>query len=113
VLSLEKESSLPEVPILRDLISNPRDREVVEFLVAGSQVGRAFAAPPQVPAERLAALRKAFDLTMQDPEYLAVAAKAHLPVEPRAGAEIQTLVDRAAGASPELVARARAAIGLQ
>jgi tripartite-type tricarboxylate transporter receptor subunit TctC len=113
VLSLEKESVLPEVPVLRDLVADPREREVVEFLVAGSQVGRAFAAPPEVPAERLAALRKAFDLTMKDPEYLAAAAKAHLPVEPRAGAEIQALVDGAAGAPPELVARARAAIGLQ
>lgn len=113
VLSLEKESVLPEVPVLRDLVSNPRDRKVVEFLVSGSQVGRALAAPPDVPADRLAALRRAFELTMKDPEYLAAAAKMRLPVEPRSGLDIQELVDAAAGASPDLVARARAAIGLQ
>jgi tripartite-type tricarboxylate transporter receptor subunit TctC len=112
VLSLEKETELPDVQALLDLVSDPRDREVVEFLVSGSQVGRALAAPPQVPDDRLAALRKAFDLTMKDPEYLATAAKGHLTVEPRAGADIQVLVDRAASASPDLVARAKAAIGL-
>lgn len=112
-LSLERDSSLPQTPILGSIIADARDREVADFLVSGSQVGRAIAAPPEVPAERLAALRKAFDLTMKDPEYRAAAAKMRLPVEPKPGAEIQVLVDRAAGAPPELVARARAAIGLQ
>jgi tripartite-type tricarboxylate transporter receptor subunit TctC len=113
VLSLVKESTLPEVPILGSMISNPRDKEIVDFLVSGSQVGRAFAAPPNVPADRLAALRRAFDLTMKDPGYLAATAKARLPVKPVPGAQIQTLVDGAAAASPDLVARARKAIGLQ
>jgi tripartite-type tricarboxylate transporter receptor subunit TctC len=112
-LSLERDSVLSEVPILSSMIANARDREVVDFLVSGSQVGRAFAAPPELPGDRLAALRRAFDLTMKDPEYLAVAAKSRIPVEPKPGAEIQALVDRAAGAPPELVGRARVAIGLQ
>ena len=112
-LSLERDSTLPEVPILGSMIANARDREVVDFLVTGSQVGRAFAAPPDVPADRLAALRHAFDLTMKDPEFLAAMAKARLPVEPRGGAEIEPLVANSAAASPELVARARGAVGLQ
>jgi tripartite-type tricarboxylate transporter receptor subunit TctC len=112
-LSLVREMRLPQVPTLGSLVSNSRDKEVVDLLVTGSQVGRAFAAPPNVPADRLAALRKAFDLTMTDPAFLAAAKKARLPVEPRAGAEVQKLVDRAASAPPELVARARKAIGLQ
>jgi tripartite-type tricarboxylate transporter receptor subunit TctC len=113
VLSPVKEAMLPEVPILGSLIANARDKELVDFLVTGSQVGRAFAAPPNVPADRLAALRQAFDRTMKDPAYLAATAKARLPVEPRPGADIQVLVDRAAGAPSDLVARSRKAIGLQ
>jgi tripartite-type tricarboxylate transporter receptor subunit TctC len=112
-LSLEKDSLIPEVPILSSMIANPRDREVVDFLVTGSQVGRAFAAPPDVPIERLAALRRAFELTMKDRDFQAAMAKARLPVEPRAGAEIDVLVRNSAAASPELVLRARTAVGLQ
>ncbi len=112
-LSLEKDSTLPEVPTLGSMIADPRHREVVDFLVTGSQVGRAFAAPPDVPADRLAALRRAFDLTMKDPEFRAAMAKARLPVEPTPGAKVQPLVDGAAAASKDLVARARAAVGLQ
>ena len=112
-LSLVKESTLPEVPILGSMIADARHREVVDFLVTGSQVGRAFAAPPDVPADRLAALRRAFDLTVKDPEFLAAMAKARLPVEPTPGAKVQPLVDSSAAASKDLVARARAAVGLQ
>jgi tripartite-type tricarboxylate transporter receptor subunit TctC len=113
VLSLEKETALPDVPVLPSLIADSREREVVDFLVSGSQVGRALGAPPDVPAERLAALRRAFDLTMKDPDYLAAARRAQLPVNPIPIARVQELAVRAANAPPELVARARAAVGLQ
>jgi len=112
-LSLERDSMLPDVPVLGSMIAEPRKREVVDFLVTGSQVGRAFAAPPDVPADRLAALRRAFDQTVKDPDFLAAMARAHLPVEPQSGAAIEPLVGNSAAAPPDLVAAARAAVGLQ
>ena len=49
---------------------NPADRQVAEFLSAAIALGRTIFAPPDVPAERIAALRRAFDATMTDPAYL-------------------------------------------
>lgn len=112
-VSLEKESDMPDVPLLVDLMTNPADREVAFFLVSGSKVGRAFGAAPGTPADRVAALRKAFDDVVEDPAYLAAARKVAMPVEPLPGAELQALVAQVAATSPAVVERARAAMGLQ
>ena len=50
-----------------DLVKTPEQREVLRIVFAGQVMGRPFLAPPGVPAERLAALRKAFMDTMRDP----------------------------------------------
>jgi hypothetical protein len=63
-----------------------------------------------VPADRVAAFRKAFDETMKDPEFLAEAAKAKLIINPVNGAGVQKLVDEIYATPKEDVERARAAL---
>src|SRR3712207_5304322 len=74
-IGLQKTEDLPDVPLLMDLASNPDDRAVLKLLSSPTTIGRPILAPPGVPAERVKALRAAFDATMKDPAFLEDAKK--------------------------------------
>jgi len=95
------------VPQVWDFISDPTERAVGELVFASYEFGRPFLAPPDVPADRVAALRKAFEDTFKDPQFLADVKKSNLEFDPRTGAQVQAIVEKLFAASPELVARAR------
>jgi tripartite-type tricarboxylate transporter receptor subunit TctC len=78
--------------------------------MARLDIGRPFFLPPNVPPDRVAALRAAFDATMQDPNYRAEADKLKVDVDPLTGAELAALVAQVAQTPPETVARVRAAL---
>ena len=84
-IAVEKDPSLPDVPSLLDLSKDPKQHQVTELAAAPQEMARPFAAPPDLPPERLAALRQAFDQTMKDPDFLADAAKSGLDVNPLTG----------------------------
>ena len=97
---LEKSSELPDVPLLIDLAQNDSDREALKLLLARQEVAKPLFAPPEVPPARLAILRKAFDDTIADPDFLAAAQKARLPVNgPMNGKDLADLVAQL-GATP-------------
>jgi tripartite-type tricarboxylate transporter receptor subunit TctC len=108
--SYERTPQLPDVPTLLEITPGPM-KDVVEFITAGTPFSRAIALGPGVPADRVAALRKAFDALMQDNAFLADAEKRKLSIEPYDAAKVQALVTRLVSASPELVARVKQAIG--
>jgi tripartite-type tricarboxylate transporter receptor subunit TctC len=91
-LSLEKHADLPQLPLIMDFIKTEEQRAILRLVFARQVMGRPFLAPPGVPAERLGALRKAFDATMKDAEFLAEAAKLKLEVTPVNGDVVQKLV---------------------
>jgi tripartite-type tricarboxylate transporter receptor subunit TctC len=92
---LRKHAELPNVPLLIDQVSNPLDKQALEFMLARQEFARPFAVPPGVPAARLAVLRKAFDETVKDPELLAEAKKENLPVDgPMNGQDVQAMVKK-------------------
>jgi tripartite-type tricarboxylate transporter receptor subunit TctC len=97
----------------RDLGKTAADRELLTFISTPTQIGRALLAPPNVPKERLAALRKAFFAAMKDPKLLAGAKKSNLPVRPASGKVVQAAVLKALASSPDLVARAKKALGVK
>jgi len=72
--------------------TDPKKRDIFNLLTASAVVGRPYIAPKGVPADRLAALRAAFDATMKDPEFLADTEKQHLAVTPMTGAEVETFI---------------------
>lgn len=110
--ALEKDRDLPDTPLLADILPAAEDKAMARFLTSGSKVGRAFAAPPGVSAERVAALRKAFDAVVKDEAYLAHAKRARMPVDPVSGEELQALVTSVAAAPKSVVARAKDAMGM-
>src|SRR5262245_42431891 len=83
--TLERKKQIPDVPTLLEL-TPPGKKDMVEFVTAGTPFGRAMAVGPGVPAERVAALRKAFDDTMKDPAFLAEAEKRHVDIDARPAA---------------------------
>ena len=95
-MGLVKDKDLPaSVPLALDLLSKPDDRTFFRLAALPGEFGRPFVAPPGVPADRVRALRTAFDETMKDPEFAAKAAKAQMIVDPLDGAQIQSLLDEA------------------
>jgi tripartite-type tricarboxylate transporter receptor subunit TctC len=97
----------PSAAAARDLLTDPRKREIFNLLTASAIVGRPYIAPKGVPADRLAALRAAFDATMKDPEFLADSEKQHLAVTPMTGAEVETFIKELYRTPPDIVAAAR------
>jgi tripartite-type tricarboxylate transporter receptor subunit TctC len=106
-LALEKSPELPDAPLVFDFISDPADRQLLELMVATKAIALPFAAPPGVPAERITMLRRAFDATMKDPEFLAEAKKMLLDVEPSTGEETQAVVGKLYATPAAVVERAK------
>lgn len=101
--ALSKHEDLPDVPLVLDLAKTEEQRNILEVIFAAQPMGRPFAAPPDVPAERVKALRAAFDATFKDPEFLAEAKKAKLEIDPVSGEEVERIVKRVAGMPKELL----------
>jgi tripartite-type tricarboxylate transporter receptor subunit TctC len=105
----EKHPDLKDVPLVLDLARNDTDRKVLEFLVARQYMGRPYVAPPGTPADRVAALRVAFDATMADPKFKATAKKARVPLSPITGQQVQDHVDKLFTLPKDIIDRANAA----
>jgi tripartite-type tricarboxylate transporter receptor subunit TctC len=102
----------PGVPFVRDLAPTSEDKAVLDLLLAPDALGRPFVASKRVPAERLAAVRAAFDATVTDQQFLAEAATMQYQVAgPVGGAEAERMVAAVYTAQPSLIARAQAIIG--
>jgi tripartite-type tricarboxylate transporter receptor subunit TctC len=103
--ALEKHPDLPNVPLALDLAKNEADRQVLELIMIPLLFGRPYMAPPDVPADRVAALRKAFDDAMTDKDFMAEANKAKLEIEPVSGVKMAELLKKAYATPKALVAR--------
>ena len=103
--ALERTPDMPGVPTMVELGKTPEDKAMFAFYVSGGEVGRSFMAPPGVPADRVAVLRKAFDDAMKDPELLEEIRRAKLDFQPASGEKLQKIVSDTASVSPAIVAR--------
>ncbi len=101
--ALEKHPDLPDVPLALDLAKNDDDRKILELEMIPLLFGRPYMAPPGTPKDRVAALRKAFDDTMKDPEFIAESTKARLEIEPVTGQELDDLLKKAYATPKALV----------
>lgn len=104
-LSTAKHPAIPDVPLVMDLVTNDDDRDLLGLVFARQTLGRPFAAPPEVPQDRVDALREAFMKTMADPEFIAEATGLELEINPVDGAAIQQLVADIYKSDPAVVAR--------
>jgi tripartite-type tricarboxylate transporter receptor subunit TctC len=76
-------------------------------MVSGVAMGRPFLAPPGLPEERVAALRRAFDETMKDPEFIEECKKGKLDLNPLPGLELQRVAADTVNTSPAIVKRSQ------
>jgi len=109
-LALSKHPDLPDVPLITDLAKNQSQRQMLRLIFARQVMGRPFVAPPGIPADRLAALRKAFMQTLADKDFLADAAKERLEVAAVPGAEVEALVKELYATPTEVAKQAAAAL---
>jgi len=105
-LSLAKHPDLPDIPLITDLAKTDEQRQILKLIFARQALGRPYLAPPGVPAERVAILRKAFMDTMADKEFLAEAEQAQLEITPVAGEAVQKLVAEVYQTPPAVVRKA-------
>jgi tripartite-type tricarboxylate transporter receptor subunit TctC len=103
-LALEKHEDLPNVPLVVDLAKNDEERKILELIFARQVMGRPFLAPPGLPDDRAAVLRKAFMDTMNDKEFLASAEKAKLEITPVPGDRVEKMV-KDLYATPEAISK--------
>jgi tripartite-type tricarboxylate transporter receptor subunit TctC len=109
VFTLERTKDLPDVPTLIE-ISQGETREIAELLSAGTPMARALLVGPKVPADRVAALRKAMADMMKDKAFIAEAVNRKLSLRYRTPEEVAKLVDKIVLAKPEFLARVRAVV---
>ena len=103
----EKNVELMHVPRMIDLAKNDADRILITLFSSPSTIGRSVVAPPGLPVERVATLRRAFAAALNDAAFLDEAQKLKLDLEPLDGTELQANIAAVGAAAPELVARAR------
>jgi len=106
--ALKRHPELPDIPTAVELARNDEERAVLSAIMNASEVGTAFFTTPGILPERLAVLRRAFDDTMKDPDFLAEAQRLRLGVSPLPGEELQKLVAQVSNLSPALLERVRA-----
>jgi len=106
--ALQRHPELPDIPTAVELARNDDERAVLSAIMNASEVGTAFFTSPGVPPDRLAVLRRAFDETMKDPEFLAEAQRIRLGVTAMSGDEVRKLVGQVNSLTPALLEKVRA-----
>ncbi len=101
---------LADVPLLAEHATTERQRQIVNVILGRQVMGRPVVAPPAIPADRKEALRRAFDATMADPEYVAEATARGLEINPVGGAELDKLLGGLYATPPDIIAEVRAII---
>ena len=109
-MGMKRDPAFPDVPTALEVEHAPADRQLFEIAFAEQVMGRPFVLPPGVPRDRIDALRKAFDETMKDPDFLADAKLQNAEIDPVSGEAINALLDRVYAAPPDVVARIRGLI---
>lgn len=109
-LGLRKHPSLPHVPFILDLAKDDAQKLLFETIMQMKELGRPFFLGPNVPIERVEALRSAFMRTMADEEFVREMNKAGVNIDPVSGAEMQRMLEQAYGMPKELIERTRAAL---
>jgi tripartite-type tricarboxylate transporter receptor subunit TctC len=102
-LAAQKLDELPDVPLVTDVADNADQRTALKLIVSRQIMARPYVAPPGVPADRLRALRAAFDATVKDPGFLADAKRQDLEVRPVSGAEAEVLIKDLYATPPQVV----------
>ncbi len=108
--ALRKHPELPNVPLILEQAKTPEQKQSLDLALARLEFGRPFFMPPNVPAERVNAIRRAFDATMKDKEFLDEADKLKIEIDPLSGEQVAVLIEQIYKTPAETVARVRDAM---
>jgi tripartite-type tricarboxylate transporter receptor subunit TctC len=108
--ALKRDPELADIPTAIELTKKEEDKAVMTFLSADIPISRAYVTTPGVPAERVNALRRAFDATMKDPDFVAEAKKLNMDMRPSTGEEAQRYSDLIANTPAPILKRAKAIV---
>jgi tripartite-type tricarboxylate transporter receptor subunit TctC len=108
--ALRKEPEISSVPLATDLTKTPEQLQIIKLLLVSQAMARPFAAPPDIPADRKAALIAAFDATVKDADFLAEAQKLSFDVRPVNATTIDAMLAEVYQTPKDVIARATKAI---
>jgi tripartite-type tricarboxylate transporter receptor subunit TctC len=104
-----RDAELPDVPTMVELGRGEEARRILGFSASAADVGRSIVAPPAMPAQSVATLRRAFDEMLADPVFLEEGKRTGIQLKPMSGDRLQDLVSRLGSFPPSLVEKARQA----
>lgn len=110
-LSTRKSPELPNVPLIFDYAKTDEQKQVLRLILSRLDLARPFVAPPNLPADRAAALRQAFMETAQDPAFLDEAKTAGFEIDPTSGEDMAKMIAEIYQTPPDVVARAKTILG--
>jgi tripartite-type tricarboxylate transporter receptor subunit TctC len=102
-IGFARQPELPDVPLVLELAHNDTERQLVRLMSSSTLMGQSIAAPPGVPDDILDALRRAFDMTMQDQDFRERMKSIGADVNAMTGAELADLVDQIMATPPEVI----------
>jgi tripartite-type tricarboxylate transporter receptor subunit TctC len=105
--ALTPHPDLKDIPTAVSLARNDEERQIVSAIVSAADIGLAFFTTPGVPADRVTALRRAFDATMKDKDFLAEVDKLKLTASPMKGEDLQQLIKQVSSLSPAMLEKVR------
>jgi|ERR1043166_2148574 tripartite-type tricarboxylate transporter receptor subunit TctC len=109
-LGLRKSDEIADVPLVIDQAKTDEQRAILTMIFSRQEFAWPFAAPPDIPADRLKALTDAFAATMKDPEFLEDARKIQIDVNPVSGADVAKLIGELYAAPEAIQAKVRAIV---
>jgi tripartite-type tricarboxylate transporter receptor subunit TctC len=107
-IGLSKDPRNGKVPLILELADTPIEKRLMELILTQQVMAWPFVAPPEIPADRVKALRDAFDATMKDPAFLAEAAKARIDIEPVSGVKLHEILDQIYATPKDILDRLQA-----
>lgn len=102
--ALKRHPLLPDVPVLEEVGLDATAKATLRAIAGSSEIGRSILTTPGVPAERLAALRKAFGDMIADRQFRETMAQRRIIIEPASGEELDRIVEETTRLPPEVVA---------
>src|SRR5499426_298440 len=106
--ALKRHPELPDIPMSWELGRNDEEKQILRIVANATEVGKMVLSTPDTPAERITALRRAFDATMQDAAFVAELKAQRVELGPMPGEELQKLVAEVGTVSPDIIDKVRA-----
>ena len=111
-IALERNPLFPDAPAIIEFAKEDRTKRILELVLTPQAMDRPILAPPGVPAERVAALRKAFHAAISDPGFIAEAKRQGLEVDEVSGEKVAALVKNAFAMPEDIIKAANQAMDM-